>query len=138
MVFGGRRVSPLAWEVTTAGSAAIHGTVTYVSATTGRILAHWSTVDTANDVGKGKTEYSGTVKLNDIKHGGTYTLQDNKRGKQQIYNANHTGVAGRRHDLHRLEQRLGRPLGDHRRDAGRRRGVRPARDVGLLPEHVRP
>ena len=94
VVFGGRRVSPLAWEVTTAGASAIHGTVTYVSATTGRILAHWSTVDTANDVGKGKTEYSGTVKLNDIKVGGTYTLQDNKRGQQQIYNANHTGSQG--------------------------------------------
>jgi Zn-dependent metalloprotease len=94
VVFGGRRVSPLAWEVTTAGASATDGTVTYVSATTGRVLASWSTVDTANDVGKGKTEYSGTVKLNDIKVGATYTLQDNKRGKQQIYNANHTGSQG--------------------------------------------
>src|SRR5262249_11274064 len=91
---GGAVASPLAWEVTTAGASAIHGTVTYVSATSGRVLAHWSTVDTAKDVGKGKTEYSGTVKLNDVKSGLTFKLQDNKRGKQQIYNANHTGSQG--------------------------------------------
>jgi Zn-dependent metalloprotease len=94
VVFGGQRVSPLAWEVNTSGVSALHGTVTYVSATTGRILAHWSTVDTALDVGKGKTEYSGTVKLNDIKNGAVYTLQDNKRGVQKIYNANHTQSQG--------------------------------------------
>jgi Zn-dependent metalloprotease len=94
VVFGGTRTSPLAWEVNTAGASAVHGTLTYVSATNGRILARWATVHTANDVGKGKTEYSGTVKVNDVKNGATYTLQDNKRGKQQILNANHTGSQG--------------------------------------------
>jgi zinc metalloprotease ZmpA len=94
VIYGGRHTSPLAWEVTTAGVSAVHGTVSYVSATTGRILAHWSTVDSALDVGKGKTEYSGTVKLNDLKNGSTFTLQDNKRGMQQIYNANHTSAQG--------------------------------------------
>jgi zinc metalloprotease ZmpA len=94
VVYGGRHTSPLAWEVNTAGVSAIHGTVTYVDAATGRILASWSTVDTANDIGTGNTEYSGTVPVNDVKTGGTYTLQDNARGGQQIYNANHTSSQG--------------------------------------------
>jgi Zn-dependent metalloprotease len=89
VVFGGQTTSPLAWRVDTKGTVASNGSVTFVDATTGRILASWSTVHTANDVGKGKTEYSGTVKVNDIVKNGTYTLQDNNRGKQQIYNANH-------------------------------------------------
>ncbi len=84
VVFGGRLASPLAWQVDTQGRSAVNATVTYVSATTGRTLARWSTVDTAKDVGKGKTEYSGTVGVNDLKKGSTYTLHDNKRGKQQI------------------------------------------------------
>jgi zinc metalloprotease ZmpA len=94
VVFGGSRVSPLAWEVSTRGHAAENATVTYVSATTGRTLASWSTVDTADDVGKGKTQYSGTVKLNDVKKGSKFTLQDNSRGVQKIYNANHTQAEG--------------------------------------------
>ena len=37
--------------------------MTYVSASTGRTLASWSTVQTGKDVGTGKTLYSGKVKL---------------------------------------------------------------------------
>jgi Zn-dependent metalloprotease len=94
VVFGGQHASPLAWQINIKGTSGVNGTVTYVSATTGRILARWSTVDTAQDVGKGKTEYSGTVRVNDLTNGTTYTLQDNKRGKQQIYNANHSQQHG--------------------------------------------
>jgi zinc metalloprotease ZmpA len=94
VVFGGRRTSPLAWEVSTSGRSGPHGTVTYVSATTGRTLARWSTVHTAADVGKGRTEYSGTVPLNDVKTGPTYTLQDDARGAQKIFNANHSTAHG--------------------------------------------
>jgi Zn-dependent metalloprotease len=94
VVFGGTKSSPLAWQIDIRGTAAVNGTVTYVSATTGRILASWSTVHTAKDIGKGKTEYSGTVPVNDIVKNGTYTLQDNPRGRQQIYNANHAQSHG--------------------------------------------
>jgi Zn-dependent metalloprotease len=94
IIFGGQAVSPLAWQIDSAGTSGIHGTLTYVSATTGRTLGQWSTVDTVQDVGKGKTEYSGTVPLNDIKNNGIFTLQDNKRGKQKIYDADHSQVHG--------------------------------------------
>jgi Zn-dependent metalloprotease len=94
VVFGGSRTSPLAWQVNTAGTSAVNGTVSYVDASSGRILARWSTVLSANDVGKGKTEYSGTVKVQDVKNGSTYTLQDNTRGAQKIYNANHSQSQG--------------------------------------------
>jgi zinc metalloprotease ZmpA len=93
-VFGGSRISPLAWQVDTKGTRGQDGTRTYVSATTGRILAAWSTVHTADDLGKGKTEYSGTVPVHDIKKNGNFTLQDNTRGKQGIYNANHSQTHG--------------------------------------------
>jgi len=86
--------SALAWQVTTAGKSAAKGSVTYVSARTGRTLASWATVDGAKDIGTGKTLYSGKVKLNDIKKGTTYKLQDNTRGGQQILNANHSGSQG--------------------------------------------
>jgi Zn-dependent metalloprotease len=94
VIYGGRLASPLAWQINTKGTSGAKATVTYVSATTGRILARWSTVDTALDVGKGRTEYSGTVKVNDLKSGGIFTLQDNTRGNQQTYNANHSTSHG--------------------------------------------
>lgn len=92
--YGGPHASPLAWQINTKGTSGAKATVTYVSATTGRILARWSTVDTALDVGKGKTEYSGTIKVNDLKNGAIFTLQDNTRGNQQTYNANHSTSHG--------------------------------------------
>lgn len=94
VIFARANGSSLAWEVKTDGLRGMDGDVTYVSATSGRPLASWPTVETSSDRGTGKTEYSGTVRLNDVKKGSTYKLQDNKRGKQQIYNANHSWTRG--------------------------------------------
>jgi Zn-dependent metalloprotease len=93
-VYGTGHGSPLVWQVNTRGKAAHHADVSYVSASTGRTLARWATVDTGQHIGTGKTLYSGTVPLNDLKKKAKYKLQDNTRGKQQILNANHTGSEG--------------------------------------------
>jgi Zn-dependent metalloprotease len=94
VVYGGQRTSPLAWQVKTKGATAADGTLTYVDATTGRVLARWSSVDTDQDIGTGNTEYSGTVPLVDEKTGTTYSLLDNSRGAQKTLNANHSGTEG--------------------------------------------
>jgi len=92
-IFTTARSSSLAWAVSTSGRAADKGSVTYVSARTGKVLASWATVmndDLAGkDVGVGKTQYSGKVKLPDVKKGKNYQLVDKTRGDQGIYNANH-------------------------------------------------
>lgn len=77
--------SKLAWQISTESAGGRYGDVTYVSALTGASLASWPTV--LNDKGKGKTLYSGNVKLNDVKKGKKYTLVDKKRGVQQIFDA---------------------------------------------------
>ncbi len=94
VIFAQTHSSSLAWKVSTAGKSAIHSDVTYVSATTGRTLASWSTVETGKDVGTGKTLYSGKVKLGDVKKGKKYELTDLTRGTQSTYNANHSGATG--------------------------------------------
>ncbi len=93
VIYTGARSSTLAWQVTTAGKVpGIHGDLTYVSATTGRTLASWATVENSNDTGTGKTLYSGTVKLKDVKKGTKYKLTDNTRGKQNIYDAHNQEI----------------------------------------------
>jgi len=99
-IFTGAHWSTLAWQVNTVGKSSANGTVTYVSAGTGKTLASWATVNNDSvrpnkkDVGVGKTQYSGKVKLPDLVKNGTYTLQDNTRGNQPILNANHSQSQG--------------------------------------------
>jgi zinc metalloprotease ZmpA len=97
-IFTTARSSTLAWAVSTSGRSADKGSVTYVSAGTGKVLASWATVMnddlSAKDVGVGKTQYSGKVKLPDVKKSKKYELTDTTRGDQSIYNANHTQSQG--------------------------------------------
>jgi len=95
VVYARPHSSTLAWQVNTQGKSATRADVTYLSARTGRTLASWATVDTGKDIGTGKTLYSGTVALNDVKtKTGKFKLQDNTRGRQQILNANHSTGQG--------------------------------------------
>jgi len=89
-VYARANSSELAWQVDTSSKGGRFGDRTYVSAVSGKVLASWATVHSAKDVGKGKTLYSGTVKLNDTKKGAKYTLVDQTRGDQEIYDA-HNG-----------------------------------------------
>jgi len=74
--------------------------VTYVSTQSGRTLGSWATVKNdglapnRRDVGTGKTLYSGTVTLNDLKQRKKYTLTDKTRGVQTIYDAHNTTSQG--------------------------------------------
>jgi Zn-dependent metalloprotease len=83
--------SPLAWKVETTSADGQFGDATFVSATTGKVLASWPTV--LNDKGIGKTLYSGRVKLQTVKSGKKWNLQDDTRGSQKIYDA-HSGDIG--------------------------------------------
>jgi Zn-dependent metalloprotease len=86
--------SQLAWQVNTASKGGLHADVTYVSANSGRVLASWSTIETAKDVGKGKTEFVGTVKMPDTKSGKKYTLVDQTRGGGAMYDAHNVATPG--------------------------------------------
>jgi len=86
--------SELAWQVKTANRRGLRGDVTYVSARTGATLASWSMVESDKDVGKGRTEYNGTVKLPDTLKGKKFTLVDQTRGDQSIYDAHNTSSVG--------------------------------------------
>lgn len=94
--------SELAWQVNTTSSNGRSADVTYVSATSGTSLVSWSTIEEGADplagsseVGTGKTLYSGTVSLPDVKrHAGTtrYVLKDRTRGVQRIYDAHNQEI----------------------------------------------
>jgi len=57
----------------------------------GRVLDRWDDIKTADDVGQGKTLYSGNVPLHDNFKASTgkYTLKDVTRGKHYVVNMNH-------------------------------------------------
>jgi Zn-dependent metalloprotease len=86
--------STLAWQVNTESKSGLRGDVTYVSASNGRALASWPTVQTGKDVGTGKTLYSGKVKLGDTTKGTKYQLTDQTRGDQSTYDAQHSSTRG--------------------------------------------
>jgi zinc metalloprotease ZmpA len=94
VVYAHPRSSELAWQVNTSGKSGLRADVTYVSAATARVIASWSTIENAKDVGKGKTQYSGKVKLPDTKSGGTYSLVDQTRGSQGLYDAHNVSTPG--------------------------------------------
>jgi len=77
----------LAWDVVVSGTQA-DGTPSrahmIVDASSASILDQWDDIMTADDVGSGKTLYSGTVPLHDVKKNGKYTLQDMTRGKHKV------------------------------------------------------
>lgn len=56
----------------------------------GRVIDRWDDIQTANDVGTGKTLYSGDVPLNDSVKSGKYSLKDATRGKHQVMDMRHT------------------------------------------------
>jgi Zn-dependent metalloprotease len=76
--------SPLAWKVSTRSADGQFGDATFISATTGDMLASWPTVQT--DTGIGRTMYSGKVTLKTVK-AKRWRLQDKSRGDQKIYDA---------------------------------------------------
>ncbi len=77
----------LAWDVVVSGTQA-DGTPSrahlIVDASSASVLDQWDDIMTADDVGSGKTLYSGTVPLHDVKKNGNYTLQDMTRGKHKV------------------------------------------------------
>ncbi len=123
----------LAWQVNTADASGLRGDVSYVSATSGRQLATWPTVD--NDNGIGKTLYSGRVKLKDVKQGKKdYILQDklprqpaDLRCPQQLFGR-------QRDDLRGSQQQVGQLHVVRPRVGWSGCGVRPLQHLGLLPE----
>ena len=93
VVYALGRTSSLAWQVKTASANGLHGDVSYLSATTGRALKSWPTVETGKGIGK--TLYSGRVKLRNVKQGKkNFILQDNSRGAQKIYDAHNSCSVG--------------------------------------------
>lgn len=74
----------LAWQATASGPDARE--VTFVDADSGRRIAGWSEIDSAD--GKGKSLYSGTVKFQTVKKSATkYLLQDKSRGNHRVFDA---------------------------------------------------
>ena len=57
-----------------------------LSATSKTLLDRWDDIHTADDVGTGKTLYSGNVSLHDDLSGSTYTLKDATRGGHYVVN----------------------------------------------------
>lgn len=56
----------------------------------GRVIDRWDDIQTANDVGLGKTLYSGDVPINDTFKNGKYSLKDGTRGKHYVVDMRHT------------------------------------------------
>ncbi len=92
VVYALGRTSSLAWQVKTASANGLHGDISYLSANSGRAIASWSTVE--HSKGVGKTLYSGKVKLQNLKQGQNFLLQDNTRGQQKIYDAHNSCTVG--------------------------------------------
>ena len=90
-----RDVKPqLAWDVVVKGVQAdgtpsVHHVILGAG---GKVLDRWDDIHTADDVGTGKTLYSGDVPVHDTFKAGTgkYTLKDVTRGKHYVVNMNHT------------------------------------------------
>lgn len=59
----------------------------------GRVIDRWDDIQTADDVGVGKTLYSGDVPINDTLKNGKYTLKDATRGKHHVVDMKHTQSA---------------------------------------------
>jgi len=77
----------LAWDVLVAGMQA-DGTPSLahmiVDAVSGELIDQWDDVMTADDLGTGKTLYSGSVPLHDNKKNGKFSLQDMTRGQHKV------------------------------------------------------
>jgi zinc metalloprotease ZmpA len=77
----------LAWDVVVAGVQA-DGTPSrahmIVDASVAQVIDQWDDIMTADNIGTGKTLYSGSVPLHDNKNSGKYTLQDLTRGKHKV------------------------------------------------------
>ncbi len=66
-----------------------------VDATSGAGLAHWSELETADAIGKGRTRYSGTVRIHTQKVGPhTFRMRDLKRGGHFVVDMNNTARQG--------------------------------------------
>lgn len=115
VVLASPNTSQLAWKVTTDSADHMYGDATFVSANTGAVLASWPTV--LNDTGVGKTLYSGRVKLQTIKDGKKYYLQDETRGSQKIYDA-HSGDIGAGTLFKDKNNKWGNFTPDNRKTAG--------------------
>ena len=59
-----------------------------LSATSKTLLDRWDDIHTADDVGTGKTLYSGDVSLHDQLSSSTYTLKDSTRGNHYVVSMN--------------------------------------------------
>ncbi|GAA0743658.1 M4 family metallopeptidase [Ideonella azotifigens] len=77
----------LAWDVLVSGTQA-DGTPSeahlILSASSKKLLDKWDDIHTADNVGSGKTLYSGNVTLHDDLSGSTYTLRDLTRGSHYV------------------------------------------------------
>jgi Zn-dependent metalloprotease len=77
----------LAWDVRVTGVQA-DGTPSrahlIVDATGKKVIDQWDDIHTADDIGSGKTLYSGTVALHDDLVGTTYSLKDATRGGHYV------------------------------------------------------
>ena len=138
VVFGGEHVSPLAWQVNTAGTI---GDPRHRHLRLRDDRPHpGQVVDGRHGAGRrqgqdGVLRHGQGQRREERRH--VHAAGQQARQAEDLQRQPHA-VPGRRHDLHRHEQRVGRPQRDQRRDPGGRRCLRPRRDVGLLPQHVRP
>lgn len=84
----------LAWDVRVNGMRAdgvpskLH---LILDARSGQVIDRWDDIQTADDVGTGRTLYGGNVPLNDtLKSSGKYILKDGTRGKHYVVDMRHT------------------------------------------------
>ncbi|MEP6667357.1 MAG: peptidase M4 family protein, partial [Nocardioidaceae bacterium] len=89
VVFASGHQPVLAWELHKTDTAADGDPVdrlTYVNANSGRTIASWDKISTAD--GTGNSLYSGSVPLKTVLSGSTYQLNDTTRGSSKIYDLN--------------------------------------------------
>jgi Zn-dependent metalloprotease len=82
----------VAWDVLVKGSRAdgVPSKLHLIVDAQGRVIDRWDDIQTANDVGLGKTLYSGDVPIDDTFKNGKYSLKDGTRGKHQVIDMRNT------------------------------------------------